>query len=262
MNTRTLVRVRAGNPSVIELHGDIDHAHALEVDRLARGLLTTGTTRLVVDCTDITSPGEGILAALRALSQRASDVGGRVTLLSPCEHLIRLLTVAGLDRQFGILESPTRDSDMRVRGAKWKRFARYTVSAQPDVVSDVRRVVTELARTLPFTEQQIGDIALTVGEAASNAVRHGSPKGEENRITVRCGCTEDRFVVEVSDEGNGFDPEAKMCHLEDDFQEGGRGLFFMHLLMDRVSFVFDGGTTVRLEKLLRRQADMDEKSDE
>lgn len=127
----------------------------------------------------------------------------------------------------------------------------FVIDARPEAVASIRHAVTELARSMPFSERDVGDIETAVGEAASNAVTHGSPDARRCRITVRCERLQDRFVVHVSDEGHGFDPGAHSCEPPNSLVEGGRGLFFMRSLMDEVSFTFSRGTTVRLVKRLR-----------
>lgn len=128
------------------------------------------------------------------------------------------------------------------------------MSAASEAVADIRRRVAMLAKTMPFSEQQIEDIKLAIGEAASNAMKHGSPKGEHSMVKVQCERREDSFVVQIMDEGSGFDPEAQLCKHPDKLDECGRGLLFMRLLMDEVSFTFDRGTTVRMVKRLNQSA--------
>jgi serine/threonine-protein kinase RsbW len=97
-------------------------------------------------------------------------------------------------------------------------------------------------------------VALT--EALANAIVNGN--GEDAAKCVRVdACLDDcELVVEVHDEGTGFDLEGSMHGPgESDFleREDGRGLFLMRALMDRVEqFAVERGNVVRMT--LRRGA--------
>ena len=58
-----------------------------------------------------------------------------------------------------------------------------------------------------LSEEARGDMVLALGEALANAVEHGSPLGAFNRIRLRLYRDERRCVLEVKDEGSGFDPD-------------------------------------------------------
>jgi serine/threonine-protein kinase RsbW len=127
----------------------------------------------------------------------------------------------------------------------------FMVKALPENAALIRCEVARLACCIPFTEQDIEDITLAVGEAASNAISHGSPMGCSQEVAIKCEQYGDRFVVCIQDHGHGFDPASSTCTSPCLPVEGGRGLFFMKLLMDEVDFSFDHGTTVRLVKKLK-----------
>ena len=91
-------------------------------------------------------------------------------------------------------------------------------------------------------------VALT--EALSNAILYGNADDPSKRVRVRARVDDVVLVVEVSDEGPGFDMNECTTdpttpdHLE---REDGRGLFLMRKLMDRVECVSsEPGNTVRL----------------
>jgi serine/threonine-protein kinase RsbW len=91
-------------------------------------------------------------------------------------------------------------------------------------------------------------VALT--EALSNAILRGNADDPRKRVRVTARVDERHLVVEVTDEGAGFDMDACTIdpttpdHLENEF---GRGLFLMRKLMDRVErFAGDPGNVVRL----------------
>ena len=71
-------------------------------------------------------------------------------------------------------------------------------------------------------------------------------------VLVAAWVRHDRVVLEVSDEGPGFDVAGlRQEELPDLSAEHGRGLFLIHRLMDAVRIDSgEGGTTVRMELAL------------
>jgi serine/threonine-protein kinase RsbW len=90
-------------------------------------------------------------------------------------------------------------------------------------------------------------VALT--EALSNAILRGNHEDTTKGVRVRARVDERSLVLEVEDEGAGFDLEACMVDPNLDgnvFREDGRGLFLMCSLMDRVEQVPARTNVVRL----------------
>jgi serine/threonine-protein kinase RsbW len=90
-------------------------------------------------------------------------------------------------------------------------------------------------------------VALT--EALSNAILRGNHEDTTKEVRVRATIDERSLVVEVEDEGAGFDLEACMVDPNLDgnlFREDGRGLILMCSLMDRVECVSARANVVRL----------------
>jgi serine/threonine-protein kinase RsbW len=90
-------------------------------------------------------------------------------------------------------------------------------------------------------------VALT--EALSNAILRGNHEDTTKEVRVRARIDDRSLVLEVEDEGSGFDLEACMVDPNLDgnlFREDGRGLFLMCSLMDRVERVPARANVVRL----------------
>ncbi len=56
----------------------------------------------------------------------------------------------------------------------------------------------------PLSEETLGDMKLAVTEACTNSVRHGYQEGE-GTVEILYELQPDRLVVEVADDGPGFD---------------------------------------------------------
>ena len=90
-------------------------------------------------------------------------------------------------------------------------------------------------------------VALT--EALSNAILRGNHDDTARSVHVRADVDASRLVLEVRDEGTGFDLDActeDPTTPENLLREDGRGLFLMRRLMDHVERFSDGGNVVRL----------------
>jgi anti-sigma regulatory factor (Ser/Thr protein kinase) len=119
-------------------------------------------------------------------------------------------------------------------------------------VSAVRREFGALVDRLPLTEEEKIDLVTAFGEALANAVRHGSPSCELDRVLIRADRRGGDLVVEITDCGPGFDPAA--VRGPDYVNGGGMGLGIIRCAFDRVEWVRgDTGHTVRLTKTLRRK---------
>jgi serine/threonine-protein kinase RsbW len=90
-------------------------------------------------------------------------------------------------------------------------------------------------------------VALT--EALSNAILRGNHEDMQKGVTLRATLDDRALILEVEDEGDGFDLGACMVNPSDAgsvFREDGRGLFLMCSLMDRVEQLPSRANVVRL----------------
>lgn len=129
----------------------------------------------------------------------------------------------------------------------------FEVPSQPQMLSYIRARAADFARSMPFSDDDIEDIKLAIGEAATNAIRHGTSR-DCHKIKIRFERGKDEMKVFVIDRGCGFDPES-ICSTPIDYMcEGGRGIMFMKALMNKVRFSSQKpGTCVEMTKKYQRQ---------
>jgi serine/threonine-protein kinase RsbW len=114
------------------------------------------------------------------------------------------------------------------------------------VVEIVRRQVAEMSFDVKHVMLNV-PVALT--EALSNAILRGNGEDPGKHVHVRASVTAQRLVMEVKDEGRGFDIDRctrDPTRPENVEREDGRGLFLMRSLMDSVERYDEEGNVVRL----------------
>ena len=114
------------------------------------------------------------------------------------------------------------------------------------------RVSTLLCERAGFSEDACTQVTLSVIEAGTNAIQHGSRGDPARPVDVAFTLHPDRLEVSVHDQGSGFDLAAVSGDVtlpERLFDARGRGIFIMRACMDSVDFTFDeSGTTCCLVK--------------
>jgi serine/threonine-protein kinase RsbW len=118
------------------------------------------------------------------------------------------------------------------------------LALQLEVPTDVRligrivQMVSREVRDLDFPPHLCSlNVPVALSEALSNAMLRGNADDPAKTVHVRMAVDDRGLVLEVSDEGRGFDLE--LCTqdpttADNMLREDGRGLFLMRRLMDRV----------------------------
>ena len=128
----------------------------------------------------------------------------------------------------------------------------FEVPGRPAMLAGIRARVAEFARSMPFTEDQIEDIRLAVGEAGANAIRHGAA-AQPCKIRVRMEKRGGSLRVSITDRGCGFDPASVRPAAAGSLEESGRGIAIMRALVDEVGFRrMHPGTRVDLVKHVKQ----------
>ena len=125
----------------------------------------------------------------------------------------------------------------------------FQITAFPQNAAIARDRVKVTAEAIGFSGSPLGELEVAVGEAVTNAILYGSID-DDNTVTVRCYLEElvNLFSVEITDKGNGFDPD-HVRQAENEDALGGRGLRLMRVLTDRLLLYYDeNGMNVCLSK--------------
>lgn len=132
----------------------------------------------------------------------------------------------------------------------------------PDPASPVARITVQVPSCVDCIEEAVsvvtrhclaGAIAgpqvrfrlqVALSEALANAIVRGNREDATKRVWVQADLGPDQICLHVTDEGDGFDPAAVPDALRPEgvWQEGGRGLFLIHRMVDDVHFNSQGNS--------------------
>jgi serine/threonine-protein kinase RsbW len=130
---------------------------------------------------------------------------------------------------------------------------RLTIPARAEYITLCRLALTGIARVRDFSDEVLADLKLALTEAASNSVRHAYA-GDDHAgvVEISYELLPDRLVIEVIDEGEGFDP-ADAEGLPEELSEGGLGIAIIRAIADDVQIGTQPGgkgSRLRFEKEL------------
>lgn len=120
------------------------------------------------------------------------------------------------------------------------------IKSKQEEISKVESFVEEILKQNQVSEENYGNIFISVIEGVNNAMNHGNKNDESKDIVLIYYISENKknIVFKIKDEGPGFDynnlPDPTA--LENLEKLGGRGVFLMKQLADMVIFENNGAT--------------------
>lgn len=132
------------------------------------------------------------------------------------------------------------------------QIAEFRVPSDARAVSELREKAIGAALQAGAQGDVLCDIQIAVGEALTNAYKHGSPHKGKSEIIMTCVACARAFAVEVLDEGPPFDPNSAALPDLEKMRENGMGIYLMREAMDVVEIESNlPGNRVRMIKWLR-----------
>jgi serine/threonine-protein kinase RsbW len=132
---------------------------------------------------------------------------------------------------------------------------RLTIPAKPEYITLGRLALMGIARLRPepLRQEVLGDLKLALTEACTNSVRHAYASGE-GIVEILYELHDDKLVIEVVDEGEGFDlpNEPSNALVGEELSEGGLGIAIIEALADEFEIRerAQGGSSLRFVKHL------------
>ncbi len=116
-------------------------------------------------------------------------------------------------------------------------------------IEEVDHFIGLLRKKFDIKEEILFDMRLVLTEAVNNAMIHGNYLNNEKTVILSCVRFDNRIIFTIKDEGRGFNLGECMqdptC-AEKIEQPNGRGLFLIHRIADRVTFL-EKGRVVEIE---------------
>ena len=118
------------------------------------------------------------------------------------------------------------------------------VESKSSAVADLcKQIMSKLAEH-KFDKDDIFAVHLTFEEAFLNAVKHGNNNDPTKKVKVDFCVDAEKVEISVTDEGNGFEPDAVADPRFGSglYEPGGRGLLLMDSYMDVVKYNDQGNS--------------------
>ncbi len=123
-----------------------------------------------------------------------------------------------------------------------------TLASDPSNISKVEQLVDQIAAKYQLNQEKHANMLISLTEAVNNAIIHGNKQDRSKTVSIRLAKVSSGLAVRVTDQGRGFNHQAlpdPTCP-ERIFECGGRGVFLMNQLCDKIRYI-DGGSTVEMQ---------------
>lgn len=117
----------------------------------------------------------------------------------------------------------------------------------PDSICELEPFVQALSEKYNICPDRYPDILISLTEAVNNAIIHGNGENRAKCVRIAHRYRESiGLTFEISDEGSGFDYKniPDPTRVENLEKIGGRGVFLMKQLSDRIKFANNGRTVI------------------
>ena len=118
------------------------------------------------------------------------------------------------------------------------------IKSSPCQIKHIEDFVSSLKCACNFTQDVHDNILISLTEAVNNAIVHGNKLNVSKFVDITCREINKKVVISISDEGHGFNPNSlKDPTLAENLECcGGRGVFIMKQLSDKIRFLNNGRT--------------------
>jgi serine/threonine-protein kinase RsbW len=117
-------------------------------------------------------------------------------------------------------------------------FTEVTIPSDPAEARRVQEEIEQLLQARSATDHDLFSVRLALEEALINAIKHGNQLDRSKKVSICYRFLPDRFEIQITDEGNGFDPNdvPDPTAVENLERPCGRGLMLMRHYMTEVDY--------------------------
>ncbi len=231
---------------VINISGNVDYNSCKEAANHIKYLLDTETKQVSMEMDSIESIDNNGLITLISLAENAKERGKSIKINSLNTLSAKMLHHAGAMDIFDI-PSNIEIKPMQDLQIPKSELIEIDITPTKNDCRMARNYVATFAYQMGFGQDDLDDIKLAMGEALSNAIRHGS--SDIDNIYIFCNSGQSKIDIRLKYKSNPFNPEEVP---EPDLSfccEGGMGIYFIRKAMDNLAYSFsDGFATVSMTK--------------
>ncbi len=133
----------------------------------------------------------------------------------------------------------------------------FVLSNRRDDIEQAEEAMLQAVERLQYDRASLFAVRLALEEALSNAFKHGNKQDENKTVRLDCTIDSDAIVIDVQDQGDGFDPDCIPDPTENENVEipCGRGLKLMRAFMTEVH-IYPPGNRVRMKYIRPAEAEV------
>lgn len=119
-----------------------------------------------------------------------------------------------------------------------------SIPSNPKRIVELEGFLMNVLSELDISKERYPEMLISLTEAVNNAIIHGNKLDENKQVKINCQKSRKHLCFSISDEGDGFDVTEVPDPTSDRHIEccGGRGVFIMSNLCDRIQFKNNGST--------------------
>jgi serine/threonine-protein kinase RsbW len=123
-----------------------------------------------------------------------------------------------------------------------KQKKEIVISSRIDNLKLIDSFVDEIFATFNFSQEQYGNVLISLHEAVTNAIFHGNKKNPDKKVFISSQLEGDCLIISVEDEGSGFDYTDLPDPTKEENREKpyGRGIYLIANLTDKYEFQNNG----------------------
>lgn len=109
-----------------------------------------------------------------------------------------------------------------------------TLQSSTDEIRHLKSFLEELQQWAGFNDEKLSGIRLALNEAVMNAIKHGNKNDPAKKVYISAKIHEGVLLVNVKDEGSGFDAAEIPNPTDEDnlLKPSGRGVFLIRKQAD------------------------------
>lgn len=122
----------------------------------------------------------------------------------------------------------------------------HKIASKPENICEIESIVYHLTKEFDLCPEVTDNLLISLTEAVNNAIIHGNGADENKYVRIQVLKDGSLLSVAIEDEGEGFNPNNLPDPTAPEHIEccGGRGVFLIHQLCDKVEYKKNGARLV------------------